>query len=131
MVFVRNSCPSYPQFNLVPEVLSLPTSKDPGLSCKGKFSTRLQPSSFAYFIKATVTRAKRASGLATLLKRCCTLYYPHLNRSCKKSGFCKSRKVFPGRKNSATNKYSHVTRFTSPRQNCFAASDVTQHQCTA
>ena len=29
------------------------------------------------------------------------------------------------------NKYSHVTPFTSPRQTCFAASDVTLHQCTA
>ena len=49
------------------QVLSLPSSKDPGLSSKDKFSTQLQPSCFAYCIKATVTRAERASCLSTLL----------------------------------------------------------------
>ena len=104
MVFVRNSCPSYPQFSLVAKVLSLPTLKDPGLSCKGKFSTQLQPSSVAYCINPLKlrSRAKRASCLGTLLKRCCTLYYPYSKLSCKKSGFCKLRKVVARRKKEAT-----------------------------
>ena len=64
--YATPSCPRYPQFSLVPKVLYLPSSKDPRLSCKGKFFTQLQPSCFAYCIKATVTWAKRASCSATL-----------------------------------------------------------------
>ena len=121
MLFVRNSCPSYPQFSLVPKVLSLPSSKDAGLSSKGKFSTQLQPSCFAYCIKATVTRAKNVH---LVWQHCCQTSLKamlHVLLPTFKSGFCKLRLVVPGRKIFFTKKVQSCYTFYQPKANLFCS----------